>query len=55
MTPKEKNLNIYQTFWIPPDQDKFDLVLHLETDDATSIMKELRDLGYTVDLREYTA
>jgi acetoin utilization protein AcuB len=44
-----------KTFWIPPDQDKFDLVLHLETDDASSIMKELRDLGYTVDLREYTA
>jgi len=44
-----------KTFWIPPDRDKFDLVLHLETDDVTSIMKELRELGYTVDLREYTA
>ncbi len=44
-----------KTFWIPPAHDKFDLVLHLETDDASSIMQELRDLGYTVDLREYTA
>jgi len=44
-----------KTFWIPPEKDKADLVLHLETDDASSVLKMLKDLGYKVDLREFTA
>jgi len=42
-----------QTFWIPPIPDKFDLVLHLDTNDATSIIEQLRGMGYKVDLRDY--
>lgn len=44
-----------KTFWIPPDQHKSDLVLHLETDDVTALMAELKAMGYKADIREYTA
>lgn len=44
-----------KTFWIPPVKDRYDLVLHLETDDVTALLEELRGLGYTVDIREFTA
>jgi len=44
-----------KTFWIPPVKGRFDLVLHLDTDDAHSIIEELRRLGYSVDIRECKA
>ncbi|HNQ64054.1 MAG TPA: CBS domain-containing protein [Syntrophorhabdaceae bacterium] len=44
-----------KTFWIPPVGGRFDLVLHLETEDADTIMQHLRTLGYRVDIRECTA
>jgi len=44
-----------KTFWIPPVKDRYDLVLHLETDDVTALLEELKGLGYTVDIREFTA
>jgi acetoin utilization protein AcuB len=44
-----------KTFWIPPAGEKSDLVLHLETDDVSAIVTQLREMGYQVDLREFTA
>ncbi len=44
-----------KTFWIPPVRGRFDLVLHLETEDADAIVENLRALGYRVDIRECTA
>jgi acetoin utilization protein AcuB len=42
-----------KTYWIPPYQDKQDLILHLEVDDATSTVEHLRNLGYAVEIREF--
>ncbi|HOE16534.1 MAG TPA: CBS domain-containing protein [Syntrophorhabdaceae bacterium] len=44
-----------KTFWIPPDPNRNDLVLHLEADDITGLMAELKSLGYEADIREYNA
>jgi acetoin utilization protein AcuB len=44
-----------KTVWIPPDQERQDLVLHLDVDDASLIMARLREMGYRVELREYKA
>ena len=44
-----------KTVWIPADQERQDLILHLDTDDANPIMSELREIGYRVELREFTA
>lgn len=41
--------------WIPPEEEKKDLILHLDIDDATDVMARLKDMGYKVDLREFTA
>jgi acetoin utilization protein AcuB len=44
-----------RTFWIPWNAKETDLVLHLETDDATAIMARLAGLGYRVELRDFRA
>jgi acetoin utilization protein AcuB len=44
-----------KTVWIPPDKEKQNLILHLDTDDATPIMMRLKEIGYRVDVREFTA
>jgi acetoin utilization protein AcuB len=44
-----------KSFWITPDQEKKDIILHLDTEDVASITAELTGLGYEVELREFTA
>jgi acetoin utilization protein AcuB len=43
-----------KTYWIPPRDDRQDLILHIDIDDATSIIDELRKEGYAVEKREFT-
>jgi acetoin utilization protein AcuB len=43
-----------KTYWIPPHDDSQDLILHLDVDDVTSVIEQLRGLGYSVDTREFT-
>jgi hypothetical protein len=43
-----------KTYWIPPYDDKQDLILHLDVDDATAIIEQLRRMGYSVDIREFS-
>jgi acetoin utilization protein AcuB len=43
-----------KTYWIPPYDDKQDLILHLDVDDATKIIEQLRSMGYFVDTREFS-
>lgn len=49
---EEAGLGI-KTYWIPPDGEKKDLILHLDLDDASTVIAKLRDRGYRVDLREF--
>ncbi len=42
-----------KTYWIPPRDDRQDLILHIDIDDATSIIDELRSKGYAVEKREF--
>jgi hypothetical protein len=44
-----------KTVWIPADLERQDLILHLDTDDANPIMARLKEMGYRVELREFTA
>ncbi len=44
-----------KTFWIPANPGKYDLVLHLDTDDISAITSKLKEMGYSVDTREFTA
>jgi len=41
--------------WVPPDQEKQDLILHLDIDDASPIIARLHEIGYRADLRDFTA
>ena len=41
-------------YWIPPHDDRQDLILHIDVDDATPIMEKLRSMGYAVEKREFT-
>jgi acetoin utilization protein AcuB len=43
-----------QGFWVPPD-GRFDLVLHLDTDDIGRIISDLEKMGFQVVLREHSA
>jgi|LAHU01.1.fsa_nt_gb acetoin utilization protein AcuB len=43
-----------KTYWIPPRDDRQDLILHIDIDDATSILEELRGMGYSAEKREFT-
>lgn len=43
-----------KTYWIPPYDDRQDLILHLDIDDAGAIIEQLRRMGYSVDIREFT-
>ena len=43
-----------KTYWIPPYDDRQDLILHLEIDDAGATIEQLRGMGYSVDTREFT-
>ena len=43
-----------KVYWIPPHDDRQDLILHIDVDDATTIMEELRNMGYAVEKREFT-
>lgn len=42
------------TYWIPPYDDKKDLILHLAVDDAAPVLERLRSMGYSVELRDFT-
>jgi nucleoside diphosphate kinase len=42
-----------KTFWVPPD-GKFNLVLHLETDDVNKIISDLEKMGFKAEAREFT-
>jgi acetoin utilization protein AcuB len=44
-----------KTFWVPPYPDKNELVVHLETDNLDPILSKLREMGYDVDVRDFTA
>lgn len=44
-----------KTFWVPPYPDKNELVVHLETDNLDTILSKLREMGYDVDVRDFTA
>ena len=50
---RETGLEV-KTYWIPPHDDRQDLILHLDVDDVTSVIDQLRGLGYSVDIREFT-
>ena len=43
-----------KTYWIPPHDDRQDLILHIEVDDAIPIIEALRSKGYAVEEREFT-
>ena len=43
-----------KTYWIPPYDDRQDLILHLDIDDAGATIEQLRGMGYSVDTREFT-
>ena len=43
-----------KTYWIPPHDDRQDLILHIEIDDAIPIIEALRSKGYAVEEREFT-
>jgi acetoin utilization protein AcuB len=42
-----------KSFWVPPD-GKFNLVLHLDTEDVSRIVSDLEKMGFTVVPREHT-
>jgi len=44
-----------KTFWVPSHPERNDLVLHLDTDNVDPVLSRLREMGYTVDIREFTA
>jgi acetoin utilization protein AcuB len=44
-----------KTFWVPPEPNKNDLVLHLDSDEVTTIITRLEEMGYKVGIREFTA
>jgi acetoin utilization protein AcuB len=37
----------------PPDAEKNDLLIHLDTEDASQVIMELKKVGFSVDTREY--
>jgi len=41
-----------KTFWIPKEPNKKDLILHLDTEDTSSIMADIEKAGFKVDLRD---
>jgi acetoin utilization protein AcuB len=43
-----------KTYWIPPYNDRQDLILHLDVDDASKIIEQLRTMDFSVDTREFT-
>lgn len=51
---RKKGLTV-KTYWIPPDLTKRDLIVHLDIDDATGVITELRNEGYEVELRDFAA
>ncbi len=42
-----------KVYWIPPDGETQDLILHLDLDDASSVIAKLSDMGYRADPREF--
>ncbi|MBA4417937.1 MAG: acetoin dehydrogenase [Syntrophus sp. (in: bacteria)] len=44
-----------RTFWIPPHKEQKDLILHIDTDDATTLIARIKALGYKADIREFIA
>jgi len=43
-----------RTYWIPPYDDRQDLILHLNIDDAASVIEQLREMGFSVNTREFS-
>lgn len=43
-----------KTYWIPPAHERKDLILHLDVDDASAVLEDLRKMGYSADIREFT-
>jgi len=44
-----------KTFWIPPHKEQKDLILHIDTDDATAVITRIKAMGYKADIREFSA
>ncbi|MBP8626604.1 MAG: CBS domain-containing protein [Syntrophorhabdales bacterium] len=43
-----------KTIWIPKEPDKHNLILHLDTEDATSIISAIEKAGFRVELRDFS-
>jgi acetoin utilization protein AcuB len=43
-----------KTYWVPPYNDRQDLILHLDVEDASPIIDQLRSMGYSVETRDFT-
>lgn len=44
-----------KTFWIPKEPDKQNLILHLDTEDASSIISTIEQAGFRVESRDFEA
>jgi len=44
-----------KTLWIPKEPDKQNLILHLDTEDVSSIIRSIEQAGFRVELREFEA
>ncbi|HOJ71418.1 MAG TPA: CBS domain-containing protein [Syntrophorhabdaceae bacterium] len=44
-----------KTLWIPKEPDKQNLILHLDTEDVSSIIGSIEQAGFRVELREFEA
>ncbi|MCX8111043.1 MAG: CBS domain-containing protein [Syntrophorhabdaceae bacterium] len=44
-----------KTLWIPKEPDKQNLILHLDTEDASSIVLDIEKAGFKVESREFEA
>ena len=44
-----------KTFWTikSPDTDKNDLIVHLDAEDISQLISELKELGFSVEEREF--
>jgi len=44
-----------KSLWIPTRREKSEFILHLKTPDVTQLVSQLKEMGFTVDEREFTS
>ena len=44
-----------KTLWMPSGFEKKELVVHLETEDISQLVSQIKQMGFSVDEREFTA